>query len=37
VGPLLAGPVMYPFAKAQEALGLYRDFAVVIPDEVNTL
>jgi hypothetical protein len=26
---------MYPFAKAQEALGLYRDFAVVIPDEVS--
>jgi FAD/FMN-containing dehydrogenase len=37
VGPVLAGPVLYPFAKAKEALALYRDFAVSIPDEVNTL
>jgi FAD/FMN-containing dehydrogenase len=37
VGPLLAGPVMYPFAKAQQALQLYRDFATSIPDEVNTI
>jgi FAD/FMN-containing dehydrogenase len=37
VGPLLAGAVMYPFAKAQQALALYRDFATSIPDEVNTL
>src|SRR5216684_2000218 len=37
VGPLLAGPVLYPFAKAKEALALYRDFATSIPDEVNTI
>jgi FAD/FMN-containing dehydrogenase len=37
VGPLLAGPVLYPFAKAKEALALYRDFAASIPDEVNTI
>jgi FAD/FMN-containing dehydrogenase len=37
VGPVLAGPVLYPFAKAKEALTLYRDFAGSIPDEVNTL
>jgi FAD/FMN-containing dehydrogenase len=37
VGPLLAGPVFYPFAKAKEALALYRDFATSIPEEVNTV
>ena len=37
VGPVLAGPVLYPFAKAKEAMALYRDFAGSIPDEVNTL
>jgi FAD/FMN-containing dehydrogenase len=37
IGPLLAGPVFYPFAKAKEALALYRDFATSIPDEVNTV
>jgi FAD/FMN-containing dehydrogenase len=37
VGPLLAGPVFYPFSKAKEALALYRDFATSIPDEVNTV
>lgn len=37
VGPLLAGPIMYPFAQAQQALQLYRDFATSIPDEVNTI
>jgi FAD/FMN-containing dehydrogenase len=37
VGPLLAGPVFYPLAKAKEALALYRDFATSIPDEVNTV
>jgi FAD/FMN-containing dehydrogenase len=37
VGPLLAGPVLYPFAKAKEALALYSDFATSIPDEVNTV
>jgi hypothetical protein len=29
--------VFYPFAKAREALALYRDFATSIPDEVNTV
>jgi len=37
VGLMLAGPVLYPFAKAKEALALYRDFATSIPDEVNTI
>ncbi len=37
VGPVLAGPVLYPFAKAKEVLALYRDFAASIPDEVNTM
>jgi FAD/FMN-containing dehydrogenase len=37
VGPVLGGAVLYPFAKAKEALKLYRDFAASIPDEVNTL
>ncbi|HMD63321.1 MAG TPA: FAD-binding oxidoreductase [Stellaceae bacterium] len=37
VGPVLAGPVLYPFAKAKEAMALYRDFAGSIPDEANTL
>jgi FAD/FMN-containing dehydrogenase len=37
VGPVLAGLVLYPFSKAQEALTLYRDFATSIPDEVNTI
>jgi FAD/FMN-containing dehydrogenase len=37
IGPLLAGPVFYPFAKAKEALALYRDFATSIPDEANTV
>jgi len=37
VGPVLGGPALYPFAKAKEALILYRDFAASIPDEVNTL
>jgi FAD/FMN-containing dehydrogenase len=37
VGPVLAGPVLYPLTKAKEALTVYRDFAASIPDEVNTL
>jgi FAD binding domain len=37
VGPVLGGPVLYPFSKAKEALILYRDFAASIPDEVNTM
>jgi FAD/FMN-containing dehydrogenase len=37
VGPVLAGMLLYPFAKAKEALVYYRDFAKAIPDEVNTM
>ncbi len=37
VGPILAGMVLHPFAKAKEALAYYRDFAKAIPDEVNTM
>ena len=37
VGPVLAGLVLYPFNRAKEALTLYRDFAMNIPDEVNTI
>jgi FAD/FMN-containing dehydrogenase len=37
VGPVLAGMVLHPFAKAKEALAYYRDFAKAIPDEVNTM
>ena len=37
VGPVLAGMLLYPLAKAQEALAVYRDFAKAIPDEVNTM
>jgi FAD/FMN-containing dehydrogenase len=37
VGTVLAGMVIYPFSKAKEALGVYRDFTTAIPDEVNTI
>jgi FAD/FMN-containing dehydrogenase len=37
VGPVLAGMVLHPFAKAKEALAYYRDFAKAVPDEVNTM
>ena len=37
VGPVLAGPVMYPFAKAKDVPRFYRDFSKAIPDEVNTV
>jgi FAD/FMN-containing dehydrogenase len=37
VGPVLAGMLLHPFAKAKEALAFYRDFAKAIPDEVNTM
>jgi FAD/FMN-containing dehydrogenase len=37
VGPVLAGMLLHPFAKAKEALAFYRDFAKAIPDEVNTI
>lgn len=37
VGPVLAGTVIHPFAKAKEALSFYRDCAKATPDEVNTI
>jgi hypothetical protein len=37
VGPVLAGMLLYPFAKAKEVLAYYRDFAKAVPDEVNTM
>jgi hypothetical protein len=37
VGPVLAGPVLYPFAKAREVLRFYGDFSRSIPDELNTV
>ncbi len=37
VGPVLAGPVMYPFERARDVLRFYRDFSSTIPDEMNTV
>ncbi len=36
VGPVLAGGVSYPFARAREALRFYHDFARDCPDELTT-
>lgn len=35
VGPLLAGLVVHPFARAKEVLRFYRDFTAVTPDELT--
>lgn len=35
VSTVLAGPVLYPLAKAREALQFYRDFMDRAPDEMN--
>lgn len=35
VGPVLAGPVIYPFGTAKDVLKFYRDFSCTIPDELN--
>lgn len=37
VGPVLAGPVLYPFHAAKDVLKFYRDFSREIPDELNTV
>ncbi len=37
VGPVLAGGVSYPFAKAHEALRFYHEFASACPDELTTV
>jgi FAD/FMN-containing dehydrogenase len=37
VGPVLAGPMLYPFERARDVLRFYRDFSSMIPDEVNTV
>jgi hypothetical protein len=34
VGPVLAGLVAFPFAKAQEALKLFRDLTIEAPDQL---
>jgi FAD/FMN-containing dehydrogenase len=37
VGPLLAGLVAHPFARAKELLRFYRDFTAESPDELSTV
>ena len=37
VGPVLAGGVVYPFARAREALRFYDQFARDCPDELTTI
>jgi len=37
VGPVLAGPLLYPFERARDVLRFYRDFSRAFPDEVNTV
>jgi hypothetical protein len=37
VGPVLAGGVTYPAAKAREALRFYHEFASACPDELTTV
>ena len=36
VGPVLAGPVFHPFAKAKEVLQFYRDFASATHEQLTT-
>src|SRR6266446_4435858 len=36
VGPVLAGPVFYPFAKAKEVLQFYRNFASATHEQLTT-
>jgi hypothetical protein len=36
VGPVLAGLVLHPFAKAREALQFYRDFSSATHEELTT-
>jgi FAD/FMN-containing dehydrogenase len=37
VGPVLAGMVIHPFARAREVLKFYSAFSRAIPDELNTV
>jgi len=37
IGPVLAGTVYYPAAKAFEMLRLYRDYIAAVPDELTTM
>jgi FAD/FMN-containing dehydrogenase len=37
VGPVLAGLVVHPFARAKELLRFYRDFTTETPDELSTM
>jgi FAD/FMN-containing dehydrogenase len=37
VGPVLAGTVYYPAAKARDVLRFYRDYIADIPDELTTM
>jgi FAD/FMN-containing dehydrogenase len=37
VGPVLAGGIVYPFARAREVLHFYHDFARDCPDELSTV
>jgi FAD/FMN-containing dehydrogenase len=36
VGPVLGGPLLYPFTQAREVLRLYHEFASTCPDELST-
>ena len=36
VGPVLAGPVVYPFSAARDVARFYREYAQTAPDEVFT-
>jgi FAD/FMN-containing dehydrogenase len=37
IGPMLAGTIYYPAARAQEILQFYRDYVAAIPDELTTM
>jgi FAD/FMN-containing dehydrogenase len=37
VGPVLGGPIFYPFAKAKNVLRFYNEFAATAPDELTTV
>src|SRR5207248_8157647 len=37
VGSILAGGIVYPFAKAREVLRFYHEFASGCPDELSTV
>jgi len=36
VGPVLAGKISYPFARAREVLRFYREYTATAPDELTT-